>query len=179
MSDLAIYLLFVLMGGLIFIFGIVIIENQKHIFERYEKDHHVYMNYLKEIQGLVYEHNVQSANNDWRIINKLDDISYDLDKVLNKTNIASDRGKNDEEMFDYKGLIEKGFAIEIPEQQESSNEEYCGIDGLYHAINILEKTIGKVWGYQSDDGILDHKAAINAVKELYKKQREHKPTYKD
>lgn len=52
------------------------------------------------------------------------------------------------------------------------NEEDYGIDGLYHAIDILEKTIGRVGGYQSDDGILEHKAAINAVKELYEKQGE-------
>lgn len=56
------------------------------------------------------------------------------------------------------------------EKVTNINGEDYGIDGLYHAINILEKTVGKVAGYQSDDGILSHKAAINAVKELYKKQ---------
>lgn len=58
--------------------------------------------------------------------------------------------------------------------EDFDNEEDYGIDGLYHAINILEKTIGRVEGYQSDDGILSHKVAINAVKELYKKQGEKK-----
>ena len=53
-------------------------------------------------------------------------------------------------------------------------EDY-GIDGLYHAISILEKTLGKVDGYQSDDGILEHKCAINAVKELY----EQKPAWSE
>jgi hypothetical protein len=48
-------------------------------------------------------------------------------------------------------------------------EDY-GIDGLYHAIRILEKTLGEVEGYQSDDGILDHKIAIDSVKELYSKR---------
>lgn len=39
-------------------------------------------------------------------------------------------------------------------------------DGLYYAIDILETTLGKVEGYQSDDGILEHKCAISAVKQL-------------
>lgn len=45
-------------------------------------------------------------------------------------------------------------------------EDY-GIDGLYAAVDILKKTLGKVDGYQSDDGILEHKCAISAVKKLY------------
>ena len=45
-----------------------------------------------------------------------------------------------------------------------------GIDSLYHAQRILEKTLGSVDGYQSDDGILDHKAAITAVKKLYEQK---------
>ena len=98
MSDLTIY--FIILMGLIFIFGIAIMVNQKHIFERYDKDYHVYMNYLRETQGWVFEHNAQSAKNDGRIIDRLDDISYDLDKILNKKNkallTASDRGRIDE-----------------------------------------------------------------------------------
>ena len=46
--------------------------------------------------------------------------------------------------------------------------ENYGIDGLYNAICILEKTLGKVDGYQTDDGILEHKCAISAVKKLAK-----------
>jgi hypothetical protein len=64
------------------------------------------------------------------------------------------------------------------EKVTNINGEDYGIDGLYHAINILEKTVGRVEGYQSDDGILSHKVAINAVKELYKKQGEQEPTDK-
>ena len=52
---------------------------------------------------------------------------------------------------------------------EFNGEDY-GIDGLWHAQNILEKTLGKVDGYQSDDGILEHKCAITAVKKLYKQK---------
>jgi len=48
-------------------------------------------------------------------------------------------------------------------------EDY-GIDGLYHAIRILEETLGKVDGYQTDDGILEHKCAISAVKNLYEQK---------
>ena len=46
------------------------------------------------------------------------------------------------------------------------SEDY-GIDGLYAAVDILQKTLGEVDGYQTDDGILEHKCAISAVKELY------------
>ena len=49
------------------------------------------------------------------------------------------------------------------------SEDY-GIDGLYAAVDILQKTLGEVEGYQSDDGILEHKCAISAVKELYEQK---------
>ena len=62
------------------------------------------------------------------------------------------------------------------EKVSSSEEEYngedYGIDGLWHAMNILERTLGKVSGYQTDDGFLSHQCAITAVKKLY----EQKPT---
>ena len=53
---------------------------------------------------------------------------------------------------------------------EVNGEDY-GIDGLWHAQRILEQTLGKVDGYQSDDGMLEHKAAITAVKKL--EQQKH------
>lgn len=56
--------------------------------------------------------------------------------------------------------------------EEVNGEDY-GIDSLWHAKNILEKTLGEVEGYQSDDGILEHKCAIAAVNKLYKQ----KPTW--
>jgi len=55
-------------------------------------------------------------------------------------------------------------SVELPK-----GEDY-GIDGLYAAIDILQKTLGSVDGYQSDDGILTHKCAISAVKELSKQK---------
>ena len=61
---------------------------------------------------------------------------------------------------------------ELNKIKEEVNGEDYGIDSLYHAQRILEKTLGKVDGYQSDDGILEHKCAITAVKKLY----EYKPT---
>ena len=59
---------------------------------------------------------------------------------------------------------------ELKKTDEEVNGEDYGIDGLWHAQRILEKTLGSVEGYQSDDGILDHKAAITAVKKLYEKK---------
>lgn len=55
------------------------------------------------------------------------------------------------------------------DNEEVNGEDY-GIDSLYHAQRILEKTLGSVDGYQSDDGILEHKCAITAVKKLYKQK---------
>ena len=53
---------------------------------------------------------------------------------------------------------------------ELLNGEDYGIDGLFHAIRILEKTLGKVDGYQTDDGVLSHEIAIDTLKAIYKKQ---------
>jgi len=55
------------------------------------------------------------------------------------------------------------------EDKEYNGEDY-GIDSLFHAQRILEKTLGKVDGYQTDDGILSHKCAITAVKKLYEQK---------
>ena len=57
--------------------------------------------------------------------------------------------------------------LKVIENEEYDGEDY-GIDSLWHAKNILEKTLGKVDGYQTDDGILDHKCAISAVNKLCK-----------
>ena len=56
------------------------------------------------------------------------------------------------------------------EDEEYDGEDY-GIDSLWHAKNILEKTLGEVEGYQTDDGILDHKCAISSVDKLYKQSQ--------
>ena len=78
--------------------------------------------------------------------------------------------------FLFRKIKEAGYEwdAEKKELKEIENEEYdgedYGIDGLWHAKNILEKTLGKVDGYQTDDGILDHKCAISAVDKLYKQK---------
>lgn len=59
--------------------------------------------------------------------------------------------------------------LEKIDNEEVNGEDY-GIDGLWHAKNILEETLGKVDGYQTDDGILEHKCAIAAVNKLYKQK---------
>ena len=55
------------------------------------------------------------------------------------------------------------------EDEEYNGEDY-GIDSLFHAQRILEKTLGSVDGYQTDDGILSHQCAITAVKKLYEQK---------
>ena len=55
------------------------------------------------------------------------------------------------------------------EDEEYNGEDY-GIDSLFHAQRILEKTLGSVGGYQTDDGILAHQCAISAVKKLYEQK---------
>lgn len=68
----------------------------------------------------------------------------------------------------YKWNAEKK-ELEKIEDEEYNGEDY-GIDGLWHAMNILEKTLGKVSGYQTDDGFLSHQCAITSVKKLYKQK---------
>jgi hypothetical protein len=75
-----------------------------------------------------------------------------------------------------KAMADAGYTFdfekkELKKIEEEVNGEDYGIDSLYHAQRILEKTLGSVDGYQSDDGILDHKAAITAVKKLYEQQK--------
>ena len=66
-----------------------------------------------------------------------------------------------------RGLIEKQGE---KKPTDLPNGEDYGIDGLWHAISILERTRGKVDGYQTDDGILEHECAISAVKKLYEQK---------
>lgn len=73
-----------------------------------------------------------------------------------------------------KAMADAGYTFDFEKKElkkiedEEYNDEDYGIDGLWHAKNILEKTLGEVEGYQTDDGILDHKCAISAVDKLYK-----------
>lgn len=65
--------------------------------------------------------------------------------------------------------------LEKQKPMEDFNGDDYGIDSLQHAITILEKTLGEVEGYQTDDGILEHKCAITAVRKLAKERKEQKP----
>jgi hypothetical protein len=74
-----------------------------------------------------------------------------------------------------KAMTDAGYTFDFEKKklkkiEEEFNGEDYGIDSLWHAQNILERTLGKVDGYQSDDGILEHKCAITAVKKLYEKK---------
>jgi hypothetical protein len=82
------------------------------------------------------------------------------------------------ESFDkgYKAAIEKqgeqkpintitDSCCNAPDLPDDANFE---IYSLWHAIRILEKTLGKVDGYQYGDGISVHKCAIEAVNRIYK-----------
>lgn len=73
----------------------------------------------------------------------------------------------------FKKMKEAGYVWnaekkELKKTEEEFNGEDYGVDSLWHARNILERTLGKVEGYQTDDGILEHKCAISAVKQLAK-----------
>ena len=75
-----------------------------------------------------------------------------------------------------KAMADAGYTFDFEskestkiEDEEYDGEDY-GIDSLWHAKTILEKTLGEVDGYQTDDGILEHKCAISAVDRLYKQK---------
>ena len=87
----------------------------------------------------------------------------DLEAAI-KFGIQWEKQKKPTEPFDYScvNVSQKDWS----ELSKEVDEEDYGIDGLWHAVDILERTLGKVEGYQSDDGILEHKAAITAVKRL-------------
>ena len=100
-----------------------------------------------------------------------------IDAVVNPAT-KEQRDKLEKAMDDagYTFDFDKNELKEI-EDEEYNDEDY-GIDGLWHAKNILEKTLGKVDGYQTDDGILGHKCAISAVNKLYKEDAKIKNRWK-
>lgn len=94
-----------------------------------------------------------------------------IDFFLKQFDYASEEGTK-ERLKSWIAWLEKQ-GEQKPE--ELPNGEDYGIDSLYHAARILEKTLGEVDGYQSDDGILEHKCAIEVVKRLY----EQKPAWSE
>lgn len=62
-------------------------------------------------------------------------------------------------------LLPERFNLQdVPEQYPIENCDY----GLEIALDILVKTLSKVQGYQTDDGIREHQTAIQAVKDAMK-----------
>lgn len=96
----------------------------------------------------------------------MNDFVFTIKDITDKQYIDTNGGKFDIEGQDHLELVEQK-PVELP------NGDDYGIDGLWHAQRILEKTLGNVEGYQSDDGILEHECAISAVNELSKQ----KPTW--
>ena len=78
------------------------------------------------------------------------------------------------EFAEKQGEQKSADKVEQKQNKLPKGEDY-GIDGLWQAIQILEHSLGEVDGWQSDDGILEHKCAIEAVNRLYKQ----KPTWSE
>ena len=71
----------------------------------------------------------------------------------------------------FQKMKEAGYEWDAEKKELKKIEQSCyHNDGLYYAIDILEKTLGKVEGYQSDDGIIEHQTAIETVNALYHKK---------
>lgn len=71
----------------------------------------------------------------------------------------------------FQKMKEAGYEWDAEKKELRVIEQSCyHNDGLYYAIDILEKTLGKVEGYQSDDGKMEHQIAIETVNALYHKK---------
>ena len=99
-------------------------------------------------------------------------MAFTLLRDVDQMTYISKEGKNERLQW-LNSLEEKFTRKEKPadkfEDEEYNGEDY-GIDSLFHAQRILEKTLGSVGGYQTDDGILAHQCAISAVKKLYEQK---------
>ena len=131
------------------------------IFERIDKDN--------VVRCYVTLSNMQTL----RISNDICNVCGYADKILYTPASKEQRDLLFQKMHEagYEWDAEKKELRKIKQEQtEFPNGEDYGIDGLYHAIHILEITLGKVDGYQTDDGILEHECAIEAVNRLYKQK---------
>ena len=107
-----------------------------------------------------------------------------IDSILPELRESEDEKIREELIDRFKSLKPNFSWYEIPiddilswleKQKEQKpveivNGEDYGVDGLYTALDILKKTLGHVQGYQTDDGMLEHKAAITSVKKLYEQK---------
>lgn len=65
----------------------------------------------------------------------------------------------------YQNVVQSGGVhTEEAELPEMDGDEIS--EGLDYAEMILEKTLGKIDGFQSDDGVMEHQMAIDAVKQV-------------
>jgi len=71
----------------------------------------------------------------------------------------------------FQKMKEAGYEWDAKKKELKKIEQNCyHNDGLYYAIDILEKTFGKVEGYQSNDGKIEHQKAIETINALYHKK---------
>ncbi len=127
------------------------------IFKRFEEPS--YRQHIVAYIGLDRGGDIQITDDTWRL---------GIDKTKPATKEQRDLLFQEMKEAGYEWDAEKKELKKI-EDEEYNGEDY-GIDSLYHAQRILEKTLGKVDGYQTDDGILSHKCAITAVKKLYEQK---------
>lgn len=149
-----------------------------------EGDVLVYKGDIKYLNGVKYERICLFKNLDNAFFtltttsNYIEE--YDIDVNIDYLDNTVPATKEQRDLL-FQKIEEAGYEWDTDKKElkkiddEEVNGEDYGIDGLWHAQRILEKTLGNVNGYQTDDGILDHKAAITAVKKLY----EQKPTWSE
>ena len=108
--------------------------------------------------------------------NSINGFNTDIPSVLSAKCDSITPATKEQRDFLFQKMKEDGYEwnaerkeLKKIEDEEYNGEDY-GIDSLYHAQRILEKTLGSVDGYQTDDGILSHQCAISAVKKLYEQK---------
>lgn len=125
---------------------------------------------FKEIKGFsdtnVIDYYCELFNNNFRIKSEFAYMGDAIDNFVPATKEQRDKLKKAMADAGYEWDVKKKELKKIEQSNEESNEGNLEIEGLYHAKEILEKTLGKVEGYQTDDGILEHKSAITAVTKL-------------
>ena len=107
----------------------------------------------------------------WQVYQNIEDETNDLAQSV-YDGIKGHDPDLEESIEDWKKCLSWLERQKEQKPTEFPKSEDYGIDGLYAVVDILQKTLGEVDGYQTDDGILEHKCAISAVKELYEQKLE-------